>query len=513
MPRFDVCESPTNGLTMKGAVQDQLQSLVLSFAKDQLKGFILNQFGVNELTDPVGTKLNEITSQLSGITKQLTTVQTSIDNTYTAVKDSTFYTALTPLVDYAVHVFSLYRDKFAPAIRAEIDYANAKADVPAGSTCAQTRACDSAYNDFFGTGDKQGYRKEFLTAISGDKYFDLNDTIHSYLVKTSGRSSIVTVYGAFLMAHNGFLTRATSDQLFGLYSYFADAEALATWMKLEYRAVDWGPDATGCVSPRHESDFKELLARTVSGDPDATPPVESYFQQELRVLPPLIPAHAVISLSPDPPLRTTAKDRPMWLYDPQYVGTTKAWLPTKQAVLDGRAEFENTSTASVGYALKQINDAQDGGLSDWAIPTQDEWKDLFAGRNTNQSLGALLASMDPTDSYWHVVLPLILGSQSARVWTRTPVAVDAKCLPGGNVLHLHAPSTVNTLELLSAYTGGIAGMGPGPEVYGSTTSACWDNAWARINGNIAGTSPAGAVVVARRSTGAVNYMAEEAGTG
>lgn len=510
-PRFEVCDSPTKGLTMGGAAQDALQSLLISFAKDQLKGFILNQFGVNEMTDPVGTKLAEISRQLGDISTQVTTVQTSINNTYKAVVNTDLHTALNPLVTVVGQVFSLYEDRFAPALRGEIAYATAnKEAVDHKSTCDATANCVSARNDFFGTSQSPGYRSEFLAAQGGDKYIDLNDTIHDYLVPFFDRPSIVTTFGTYLIANSdGFLTRATSDRLLAFYRYFADAEALATWMKAEYRAVGWGPDDKGNVTPSHQDEFRRFIARTIAGDPDATPAVESYFHKELSILPELIPAHAVISLSPNAAERTTAKDRPMWLYDPLYVGANSSWLPTKQALRDGRAEFEDTSDFSVGHALKRVDDAKPGDFSDWTVPTWDEWKGLFAGWNTTKNLREFLGDMDPTDPYWHSLLPLTLYTQGERLWTRTPATVDSKCLPDRSVLHLRVPTAVNTSEAVSSYNGALGEMGPGAELYGSGASACYDHAWAILNGQVTGRSVPTAQLIVRRNTGSVDYMATQ----
>jgi hypothetical protein len=217
--------------------------------------------------------------------------------------------------------------------------------------------------------------------------------------------------------------------------------------------------------------------------------VKSYFEKELSLLPPLVPAHAVISLSPNSSNRTTTAHRPMWLYDPQYVGANLAWLPTQQALRDGRTEFDDTSEFSVGHALKRVNDAQAGGFSDWTAPSQDEWKDLFAGWNYTRDVGAFLGDMDPTDEYWHSLLPLVLYTQAARLWTRTPATVDSKCLPSRSAMHLHVPTAVNTSERVSTYNGAVEPTGPGPELYGAGVSECYDNAWNILNGNVKGRPP------------------------
>jgi hypothetical protein len=507
LPKFDVCDSPTQGLKM-GGVQDTVKDLLLSFAKDQLKGFILNQFGVNEMTDPVGTKLTQITNQLSDITTQLTHMQTSINNTYTVGVDTHLDTELTPLVDYAGHVFTLYRDKFLPAVRAEIAYADAqKAAVKDGSTCDATPTCVALRKAFEGDPANPvtypGTRAKFLAAQGSAPYLGLFRDIHNYLVPTGGRSSVITLFGTFLMAHsNGFLTRTTSDRLMAFYQYFADVEALATWMQGEWEAVE-------SIDNHQPEQFQDFLVEAITGDANATPAVQSLSEKELKFLPRLIPAHAIISLSPNAAERTTTKDRPMWLYDPQYALANLSWRPTKQALLDGRVAFEDTNPFSVGHALKLIDDARPGDFSDWTVPTWDEFKGLFAGWNTTEPIRVFIGNMDPTDAYWHSLLPLILSTQDERLWTQTPATVNSTCLPSRTVMHLHVATAVNTGGPLSGYSGALDTMGPGAELYGSGVSDCYDHAFAILNGGITGRSvPTGQLIVVRH-TGTVNYMGEQ----
>jgi hypothetical protein len=217
----------------------------------------------------------------------------------------------------------------------------------------------------------------------------------------------------------------------------------------------------------------------------------------------------VISLSPNAAERTTAKDRPMWLYDPQYVGAGLAWLPTKQAVHDGQVDFADTSDFSVGHALKRLNDAKPGNFADWSVPTWEEWKGLFAGWNTTTSLRAFLGDMDPTDAYWHSLLPLALSTQRDRVWTRTSAAVDSKCLPAGSVLHLRVATAVNTSVPTSSANGALEDMGPGAELYGSGVSGCYDHAWAILNGQVTGRNVLTGQLIVRRNTGSLDYMATQ----
>jgi hypothetical protein len=504
MPKYDVCVSSTKGLAL-GGIQDSLQNALIGFAKDEFEGFLLNEFGIGKMIDPFGSRLSEIGTKLTSINAELVQVQTSIDNTYTQGVDTDLDTALGPLVDDVTAVFTLYDSKFEPAVRAEIAYGDAnKAAVDARSTCDATQTCIDARRDF------NTARTKFLQAQDTPAYLGLNDTIHNYLVPTGGRSSVVTRFGKFVMAHStGFLTRATSDRLLAFYKYFADAEATATWMKAEWAAVEYGPDTAGRISDTHKAEFRRFLVQTITGDPQATPAVKSYFQKELGFLPPLIPANAVISLSPNASNRTTTANRPMWLYDPQYVGANLAWLPTQQAVRDGRADFETTSDFSVGHALKRVNDAGAGGFSDWRVPSQDEWKGLFTGWNTTKDLRAFLGDMYPTDQYWHSLLPLALYTMGDRLWTRTSVTADSKCLPQGSVMHLRVPTEVNTTHSVSSYDGRVEPTGPGPELYGAGVSECYDNAWRILNGLVQGRPVHVAQLIVSRDTGNLTYMAEQ----
>jgi hypothetical protein len=498
-----VCHSASKGLVL-GGVPDALQNALLGFAKDRLKGFLINQFGLGAILDPTGTKLAEISAQLKEISAQLVNVQSSINNTYSLLADTKLHVLLTPLVTDTTQTFTLYDKYFAPLLRAEITYADAnEAARKAGSICAIVDTpCDTALGNF---GDR---KKEFLAQEDLPANYGLNDQIHSYLKPTGGRDSVTKAYGTYLLTNgSGFLSSATSDQLLGLYRYFANVEALATWMEAE---------ATGVRFEKDPGEFKRFLDTTITGDPAASPPLMSYFQIELSHLPPPIPPGAVISLNANSALRTTTINQPMWLYEATN-RVERQWAPTLQALRTGRTDFEDTTSRSVGRAINVLNGVSAAGFADWKVPSQANWDSLFSGRKPqpDQTLAAFLANMNPTNPDWHVNLPAELASAAGqqRLWTSTPVTVKPLCypvygssfnFPEGRILQVN--TAIDSAQKVSTYRSNLF---PIPGLPTKLTDEpgvrdCYQQVFDIVNNTNMRTTYA--LLIATRSTGDVSYM-------
>lgn len=493
-PAYTVCQSASNGLAL-GGVQDAIQNAVLGFAKDQVKGFLVNQFGLGAMLDPTGTKLAAISQQLDQISAQVANVQTSINNTYALLAQTDLHTLLNPLVDKVTATYTLYNDYFAPLVRAEIAYATANKAVPSGSTCEATSDCSKAQSNFNKAKGTIDPPAGFLGQEENSANSGLNDQIHSYLVPTAGRISVINAYGKYLMTSgSGFLTTATSDQLLGFYSYFADTEVLATWMKAEWNGVryDTNPD-----------EFKRFLAQTLTGDAASNPPVTSYIDEELKHLPAPIPAGVVISLSANSAMRTTSQNRPMWLFsNPK--GVNLIWSP-----------YDPTGKRSVGAAIDTLNSTQVDGFTNWVVPSKADWDGLFSGWMIHDNLLHFLQRMYPAKNN-DIGATIFFTGLGSYVWTSTPSNFIVSVIyAAGFTVPLHTALNLfgndftypvgNPLVPISNGLSASCSY-PGSLTKDQAQQYCLDAAKATLGAYVSGNQ---AALIATRSTGSVNYMGEQ----
>jgi hypothetical protein len=492
---YTVCKSSSNELVF-GGIQDAIQSAVLGFAKDQLKGFLINQFGLGAMLDPTGTKLDAISQQLEQISAQVAQIQTSLNNTYALITQVDLHTLLVPLTQDVTSTFSLYNTYFAPMIRAEIAYATASKAVPSGSTCKATPACSDAQDNFDTARGTVSPPTGFLGQEDESANSGLNDQIHSFLVPTPGKPSVINAYGKYLMTNgNGFLTTATSAQVLGFYAYFADTEALATWMKAEWNGVRY---------EKNLPEFDRFLVQTLTGDPASNPPVASYFDEELMHVPPPIPAGVVVSLDANASLRTTSQNRPMWLVS-NAKGANLIWSP-----------YDPTGSRSVGAAINALNNTKVAGFSDWAVPTKAVWDSLFSGWKIHDNLLHFLQNMNRgNNDIGSTILFTSLGLGS-YVWTATPSDfIVSVRFAAGLTIPLHTGLVLsgndytypagNPLVPISNGLPSICDY-PGSLTKEQATPYCLDKAKATLGAYVPGNQ---AALIATRSTGSVSYMGEQ----
>ena len=135
------------------------------------------------------------------------------------------------------------------------------------------------------------------------------------------------------------------------HDYYAEYEALATWMQAEWHAAK---------APR---DFDTFVKEQIT----------DFQKSENDALPPRIPDNVVLSLPGDSVARTTTNGMPMWLWDYRY-GANVTWDPSRPA----------TASRSVPAALTAFNTtAAGGGFTDWHAPSRGDIDGLLANRFTN----------------------------------------------------------------------------------------------------------------------------------
>jgi hypothetical protein len=333
---------PTN---IGGAIAEALAKM----ATDQLGGFVLSQLGLSELLDPNTKRFDELQAQLEGISSQIATLEHSVNQISSELKEIKANQFIIPLDGYVTAVQEYYDDDFKPMLNELEDYAAAeRAAVAAGSTCDQSEACKQSRQNF------NDDRTTFLAHAA--MHLGDNRQIHRLLVPGSTGGSALKAFGEYLIGgggSTGFLTAADSNRVFTLYHYFAEYEALATWMKGQYQAVNFQNQPTN---------FANFVDLEVTG----------FQRDESDELPARIPPGTVISLPVNTVDRTTTLNRPMWIWD-WTVEAGLTWDPGKPP----------TQLRSVPAALTILNTTKAGGdFHDWRVPSRSDFAGLFAGQST-----------------------------------------------------------------------------------------------------------------------------------
>jgi hypothetical protein len=352
---------PTN---IGGAIAEALAKM----ATDQVGGFVLSQLGLSELLDPNTKRFDELQAQLNGIRDQISTLQNSVGQVSSELTEIKANQFIVPLDGYVNAVQEYYRGDFKPMLNELEDYAAAEhAAVAAGLTCDDSEACKRSRQNF------EDDRKTFLDHAA--THLGDNGQIHRLLVPGSTGGSALKAFGEFVMSgrgSTGFLTGADSNRVFTLYRYYAEYEALATWMKAEYQAVHFKDQ------PKNFADFVD---QEVTG----------FQTKELDELPARIPPGTVISLPVNTVDRTTTLNRPMWIWD-WTIEAGLTWDPSKPP----------TQPRSVPAALTTLNTTDAGGkFHDWRVPSRSDFSGLFAGQSTrfpNDNASEFLDRILPRDS-------------------------------------------------------------------------------------------------------------------
>jgi len=361
------CTSKVKGA--QGIAGSIATSLAGAVAKSLL-GFALNQTALGKIFDPTDFKLDQLKTQLGVIQNQLNTLQLSVDSISAELQKLALQGYLVPLEGIISKIKSLNDGFFAPTLRAETAWADAdRAVKEAGLTCDEVKACDDKHNEFV---KQRGF---FFDAVKTPESQDLNNQIHAALIPNSIGQSVMRAYGAYLLNKpktTGILTRADSDLVYSFYNYFAEYEALAVWMKAEWKgAVQFDTNPT---------EF-DLFVKAEITDRRAV-------EEALR--PPRIPGNTFIVLNPDPARRTKTKDQPMFLWDPK-IGGNLVWdpsFPAGTATLPSsciKLRSTPTPACAVDAAINTFNvtDVGDITFHDWHVPSRTEVDALFTGQIAN----------------------------------------------------------------------------------------------------------------------------------
>jgi len=404
-----VCNSSSKGVQGIGG---SIASSVAGFAAQKLAGFALSQAGLGDLVDPTSAKLAELELELGKISGQLETLQTSLNQMTQLMNKLELQGYTIPLGDKVSQIQSLYDNYFVLVLDALTDYASEAQKLSAGTPCdkdpasAPASACATALRRF------NDRRSEFLNAQANPPTAALNSELHSALVPSTA-GDVMGAYAAYLMAgpgSTGFLTSADSDHLFAFYHYYAEYEALATFMKGMWQSTRMTA-----------SEFDAFIAREITG----------YQASEHNHLPQeSIPKNTAIMLPVNPSARTSTKDRPMLLWDSQ-VGTDLAWDPRKPAgsaiLAPTCSRIAGADRCAVDAAINTYNTTAAGlGFSNWHVPSKAEWDAILNGQFINHptDAGGLLLQVFGDDAD----LKAALG-RNPFIWnSAAPATVDCDAI-------------------------------------------------------------------------------------
>jgi hypothetical protein len=165
----------------------------------EIGGFLFNQIGLGDLTDPTGGGLKSLQSQLNDISNQITTLQNSVQEMDTELAQIHLTQLTGPLQADITSIQSLYMDDFAPVLRDLQKYVGEALTDP---VCATGSACGKAKKAF--DEDLAQFTKNQSTTANEK----LNIDIHNGLIPVNG-DSVMIAYGRVLMKGSGFLTSPT----------------------------------------------------------------------------------------------------------------------------------------------------------------------------------------------------------------------------------------------------------------------------------------------------------------
>ncbi len=369
-------------------IQESIGKILLKTAGEKLAGFAFNQVGLDKLLgDDTGGKLDELKAQLDRISAQVETLQSSVNQVSADLTKLALEGFTVPLGQTVSEIKSLYMDFYAPATRALTSYV-AKDLVArnAGSTCSDTAECADARRYF------EDLRHDFVQQFINDNAASLNTDLHDALVPGVAGSSVMSAWGSFLLkgpGSTGLLTAEDSDRVLGFYNYFAEYEALASWMKAQWDGIRFEPDP---------AEFTRFVDEQIDG----------YQKKEQEAVPARIPDNAVISLPADSALRTSTRHVQMWLTVEQIQPDLK-WDPSSP-----------TARGSVGEAVNTLNTTAAGaGYKDWAVPSKGDLDSLFSGRSAvfpGTTAATFLAKIAPTGTGWSSLLKGLSG-KNPYLWS------------------------------------------------------------------------------------------------
>ena len=408
-----------SGTTAKGATLDltatdlakTIAEMAGKEAGKELGGFLFNKIGLGILSDPTSGDLKALQDQLEKISGQITTLQNAVQEMDLELAEIHLTQFTEPLTADRTSIESLYIDDFAPALKSLQKYVGLVLTDP---TCADKSPCDKAKKAFE---DDRGHFMQNASTTANEK---LNIDIHDHLMPSSNGDSALIAYGRVLMKGSGFLTAVDSAKLRAFYNYWSSYEALAMWMKAEYRGTVLAPRDDGA------EDFSDLVREQISGLPCAPPKTGlcGFFDLEQKQLPPAIPKDVMIALPASATDRTTTLGQPMWLWNSQY-GAASRWDPRSP----------DTAPHSVPLALHTLNTTNLGiGFADWRVPSPQDLTGLFAARSAYASVDGMrfLDKVLPDSlASFHQILWYALLDQPVLWTSAAPPSVPCNVSVGG----------------------------------------------------------------------------------
>ncbi|MFC1795472.1 hypothetical protein ACFL1V_00005 [Pseudomonadota bacterium] len=364
VPKPPSCNSKFDGIFHAGT-PFSIQNELAKFAVKTLAGFVFNEVGLNDLLfpDPTQAKLDALRAQLDLISLKIDTLQISVNQISQELQRLNLDIVIANPEGWISEIQSLYIDFFEPALIGLENYAEADlAATAAGSTCNASQSC-TTLRQFF-----EDRREEFLQQMASKATLNVN--LHNSLMPGPANSSVMSAYGNYLMrgpGSTGILKSSDSDLLYAFYEYFAEWEALATWMKAEWNGVRFE------ASP---SQFKAFIDLQITGFQNA----------EFANLPPPIPENTIIMLPVNPGDRQSTLNQPMWIWDGTEgrtsIGFDLSWeffSPAGTAPLESYCRRDQQPRCRADGAINTFNQTQLGlGFTDWQAPSLAHYDQLYA---------------------------------------------------------------------------------------------------------------------------------------
>jgi hypothetical protein len=221
-------------------------------------------------------------------------------------------------------------------------------------------------------------RDSFIGRMGRDQLTAAN-TIHQALMPESSQGSALVLAGQTILDQKRYLTRDDSKELRDLYTSLHNAEALASWMQVEYTAT---------LSPNEHvpADGLFTFQRKAQQYVDAN-------TAEDNSRPPMIPADAVID-GGKTGARSTS-DRPMWLpaspddqsWFPGY-GDVPAFTAVDQLIngLNTSSGFNNWHAPTKAQALQLLQNCDRTPCTGSALDPSQTIADYLRGLNKSSDL-------------------------------------------------------------------------------------------------------------------------------
>src|SRR4051794_6676113 len=344
------------------------QVLKLTGLKDKLVG-----------PDPIVAQLQAIETQLKGVNERLDQITGQLNDLTKRVVVGALHDDLTELCKRVVDVEDLYAHSFIPSVTAGValgkiwtDYSNDAAKDYVGSLIANLpdEVRHAVYPEAGDAGCSEPTDKaqlvcntprelvtyrlgSFRNVFTTDKLSTAPEFISNYLKLHPQTASLMTDYGAYLMTKQT-LTLPDSQSLRDMYDQFAETEALAAWMSMEYYA------ATTALGVNPDS-----VLDTYNDDK----------KQETGDLSPMIPEGVVVDLGQLNAV--TTRNHPIW--------TLASTEDTTSWPINVESNNAVTTTADgAGDAVKAFNgrscsdDADAVCFTAWKIPSGIELKALLS---------------------------------------------------------------------------------------------------------------------------------------